>query len=636
MKRIKDYLAAILALLMLTLLLPMTALAAEESDPNLGRNSSLAGDDTAVYVEKYTSVLPEQSSTVQNPKKVDIVFIIDSTGSMSDKIDNVINNLNDFTQILNSAGLDFRIAIVEYKDIVEDGNDSTKILQNSGTTWFTAVEQIQLVLSDIYVDGGGDTPETVLDALGCTISLDFRVNASKFAFLLTDADYKTDNNYGYTDMAEAIAALQTEGIAVSVISDINYQSTYSTLYTDTDGIFCNIYGDFSEELGTLAEYVKEVAESSDIITDIVADGIKYVPYSSLLQTNITSGTAKFSLVSGKLPDGLTLKEDGEIYGIPTETGKYMFTVKATYSDESQAASSKEFTMTISENTDANVEAANDGAQGYKLLDAVERELDVKTIPEEGMVFRSEGPFEQFVDFYIDSDKLERDVDYIAEEGSTKITIRAQTFKNAGNGTHTLAAEFRVGGDEDGVLKRTVQNVTISGVSNTSRHRGTTITVYAEMPTVRVGAQSEAVKTLQTMLNALGYDCGTVDGIFGQKTHAAVVAFQKAMGISVDGIVGPQTWGKLRGTGIASVVVVPSAAASAVNMTISSNMPLITAGSSGDAVKTLQARLIELGYDCGKVDGIFGEKAEAAVRAYQKANALRIDGMVGEKTWGALR
>ena len=46
------------------------------------------------------------------------------------------------------------------------------------------------------------------------------------------------------------------------------------------------------------------------------------------------------------------------------------------------------------------------------------------------------------------------------------------------------------------------------------------------------------------LNALGYDCGSVDGIFGSKTKAAVLAFQKANGLGADGIVGPLTWGKL--------------------------------------------------------------------------------------------
>ena len=175
-------------------------------------------------------------------------------------------------------------------------------------------------------------------------------------------------------------------------------------------------------------------------------------------------------------------------------------------------------------------------------------------------------------------------------------------------------------------------------NSSGRSSSSTVTVVAaaNMPLVKTGSRGEGVKTLQSMLNALGYNCGAVDGIFGSKTQAAVIAFQKAMGIGVDGIVGPETWGKLSGTGMITVTTAPTAANSAVNLTISSNMPLITKGSSGDAVKALQTRLNALGYDCGAVDGIFGDKTLAAVKAYQTAMGLGVDGMVGSQTWGALR
>ena len=67
---------------------------------------------------------------------------------------------------------------------------------------------------------------------------------------------------------------------------------------------------------------------------------------------------------------------------------------------------------------------------------------------------------------------------------------------------------------------------------------------AEMPTVSVGDSNDAVKTLQTELNAQGYDCGEADGVFGQNTLNAVIAFQTANGLDADGVVGAQTWGAL--------------------------------------------------------------------------------------------
>ena len=67
---------------------------------------------------------------------------------------------------------------------------------------------------------------------------------------------------------------------------------------------------------------------------------------------------------------------------------------------------------------------------------------------------------------------------------------------------------------------------------------------APKPTLRKGSKGSDVYILQDRLNSLGFNCGTVDGDFGPKTDAAVRAFQKAAGIGVDGIVGPQTWAAL--------------------------------------------------------------------------------------------
>jgi len=59
------------------------------------------------------------------------------------------------------------------------------------------------------------------------------------------------------------------------------------------------------------------------------------------------------------------------------------------------------------------------------------------------------------------------------------------------------------------------------------------------------------------------------------------------------------------------------------------------GSRGSAVTELQTLLNKLGFDCGKVDGIFGAKTEAAVRAFQTAKGLTVDGKAGEATLTAL-
>ena len=55
----------------------------------------------------------------------------------------------------------------------------------------------------------------------------------------------------------------------------------------------------------------------------------------------------------------------------------------------------------------------------------------------------------------------------------------------------------------------------------------------------------------------------------------------------------------------------------------------------DRVKLIQRELKMLGYNVGPVDGIFGPKTDAAVKAFQTDQALTVDGIVGPITWKAL-
>lgn len=66
----------------------------------------------------------------------------------------------------------------------------------------------------------------------------------------------------------------------------------------------------------------------------------------------------------------------------------------------------------------------------------------------------------------------------------------------------------------------------------------------DMKTLRNGSKGTQVKVLQFLLNEFGYDCGEADGIFGKKTTAAVKEYQKAKGLTVDGICGKNTWTRI--------------------------------------------------------------------------------------------
>ena len=133
------------------------------------------------------------------------------------------------------------------------------------------------------------------------------------------------------------------------------------------------------------------------------------------------------------------------------------------------------------------------------------------------------------------------------------------------------------------------------------------------PVTRNGDQGHPVLTLQELLRAHGHAIA-VDGVFGPVTEAAVRAVQTAAHVTVDGIVGPQTWPK--------VVVT------------------VRRGSTGDAVRGVQVefQFRNLSGDPAQgvqVDGVFGPKTEGAVRGFQDALGITVDGIVGPVTWRAL-
>lgn len=74
-------------------------------------------------------------------------------------------------------------------------------------------------------------------------------------------------------------------------------------------------------------------------------------------------------------------------------------------------------------------------------------------------------------------------------------------------------------------------------------------VTVKLQVLRRGSTGNQVKTIQRILAAMGYALGTLnpyDGNFGSKTETAVLAFQKAAGLTADGVVGQDTWSRLLG------------------------------------------------------------------------------------------
>lgn|GEM_PF-6466283 len=140
-----------------------------------------------------------------------MAFVIDTTGSMGPYIDNVKRNISDFAVYLEEKGIELRIGIIEYRDISADGIDSTNVHKLKGSTWHYSTKDMIETLGKLNVDGGGDTPETVIDGLGYLVddknTILWSSQAYKFAVVLTDANYKVANTHGIANMNEMIDLL---------------------------------------------------------------------------------------------------------------------------------------------------------------------------------------------------------------------------------------------------------------------------------------------------------------------------------------------------------------------------------------------------------------------------------------------
>lgn len=140
--------------------------------------------------------------------------------------------------------------------------------------------------------------------------------------------------------------------------------------------------------------------------------------------------------------------------------------------------------------------------------------------------------------------------------------------------------------------------------------------------LKKGCKGDDVEALQHLLIENG-DSLALDGDFGSKTQAAVKDFQRRKGLKVDGIAGKNT-----------IIALGGVWQGAGAWTVSRNLKK---GHKGDDVKAMQSALISAGFSCGScgADGDFGSGTEKAVKAFQKAKGLSVDGIAGKKTITAL-
>ncbi|MBQ8554302.1 MAG: peptidoglycan-binding protein [Clostridia bacterium] len=146
--------------------------------------------------------------------------------------------------------------------------------------------------------------------------------------------------------------------------------------------------------------------------------------------------------------------------------------------------------------------------------------------------------------------------------------------------------------------------------------------------IRKGTKGDAVLRLQQRLTQLGYYDSILDGECKADDVAAIRAFQRNNGLTVDGVAGYDTQVAL----YASTAIMDNGAMAGGAV---ETFTTLKKGMRGTDVTNLQERLITLGYLSGTADGIYGTDTAEAVYNFQKRNGLVRDGVAGAKTLAAL-
>ena len=192
-----------------------------------------------------------------------------------------------------------------------------------------------------------------------------------------------------------------------------------------------------------------------------------------------------------------------------------------------------------------------------------------------------------------------------KQGSSGTQVKQLQRNLAGLGYLTDAADGKFGAKTSAAVKEFQADF------------GLTADGIAADPTL--SALRNAVIRLQVELKAAGYAPGSADGQFGTKTKNALQEYQKDHDLKKTGVADAATWASIN--------------QNSSGMKTNSGL---RRGSIGKQVKYLQQSLIGLGYLSGNADGIYGSKTVEAVKDYQSAVGLGVDGSAGKKTLTSLK
>lgn len=178
-----------------------------------------------------------------NVDAVDLVFVLDVTGSMANEISAVRDNITAFASDLENRGINYRLGMVTFRDEVAEQYPFTD-----------DVAQFREYVAAQQAIGGGDGPENSLDALYDAADYPFRNTAQRIAIWITDNKYHERDYVTSLHRSEVLALLLMNAVTVHCIGATAYKSCYDPLLEPTGGQFFSINGNFLDIMLQIAQF----------------------------------------------------------------------------------------------------------------------------------------------------------------------------------------------------------------------------------------------------------------------------------------------------------------------------------------------------------------------------------------------
>lgn len=295
---------------------------------------------------KETSVEKVIKAEVDNG--LDLCFVIDTTNSMEDDIDNAKNNMTNILNHLGEKTENYRVSLIDYRDYPERTSDSGDYPCKVQLYFTNDNEAITNAIYNLDLGYGGDNEETVYSALMSAVDLDWRSNAKKVIIILGDAaplDPEPISNLTYEDVLSALLS--------SRIS-IDFDQSDDRVTEAMDESMINVFSIGANADSSAEDFFKKISgntggsyasvDDASQVSDAIIDSIDQIEVTEKLTVSADFGefmaNQKINLYSGEdFLFTIETDENGQAEIESIEVNTYNWTSNSLYSSGSISVSS---------------------------------------------------------------------------------------------------------------------------------------------------------------------------------------------------------------------------------------------------------------------------------------------------------